>query len=154
MTRQHSDIPQDLHEVASRLDALASDAPSGLEARIFATSVHELRPGVSRARLAEGGVLAKIGPVRWLAPIAAAAAVGLLAWGGSMLLAPGITNPGRFDLVATVALDEHVLAALEYADLFTDLGWGDTLTRDAEALDGEWRPTIDAVSLEGELGAG
>lgn len=29
MTRQHSDIPQDLHEVASRLDALASDAPVG-----------------------------------------------------------------------------------------------------------------------------
>lgn len=150
MSHEHTDIPHDLLDMAQRLDALAEGAPPGLEDRVFHASVAVLR----EAQEGHGGVLARIGLVRWLAPIAAAAAVGVLAWGGSVLLAPGVSTPGQPDRVATVALDEHVLAALEYADLFSEVGWVDTLTREAEAIEGDWQPTIDAVTLDGEMGAG
>lgn len=151
MTHKHTDIPSELLGVAHQLDALAKETPAGIEDRVYVASLPALRDGKAH----RGGVLARIGPLEWLSPIAAAAAVAFLAWGLSVLLAPGVTPDGRADLIATVALDEHVIAALEYADLFAEAGWAEPLARDAEALEAHWQPMIDTVMLlDDEMGAG
>ncbi len=151
---ESEDIPSDLRDLASQISAIPGDAPEALEARAFEASVVALREG-----RANTGVIGRIGFLRWMAPIAAAAAVGLLAWAGATWLVPASTNPTQPDRVTTVALDEHVSEALEYADLFSDTSWSDTLAEDAEQLDEAWRPTVEAWSFGGdsassELGAG
>lgn len=143
-------IPEDIRDVAERLRSLPGDAPEGLEARTFEASVAALRDG----RAHRGGVLAKIGPVRWMAPVAAAAAVGLLAWAGATWMAPATTTGPEPSRVTTVALDEHVSDALEYADLFADASWTGTLSEDAETLDEAWEPTVESWSFDSDLGAG
>ncbi|MFI4916737.1 MAG: hypothetical protein ACIAS6_09570 [Phycisphaerales bacterium JB060] len=143
-------IPEDIRDLAERLRSLPGDAPEGLESRTFEASVSALRDG----RANRGGVLAKIGPVRWMAPIAAAAAVGLLAWAGATWMAPATTTGPEPSRVTTVAFDEHVSEALEYADLFADASWTGTLSEDAETLDEAWEPTVESWSFDSDLGAG
>ena len=160
MTRREdisADIPSDLQELAGQIRAmpdrvpgrLPGDAPEGLEARVFDASVGALRESAPMA-----GVAGKIGPLRWAAPLAAAAAVGLLAWAGSTWLAPSSTHQPDPSVVSTVALDDHVEDVLEYADLFSDASWGTALVEDAQELDGSWEPTVEAWTLEGETEAG
>lgn len=149
-THESEHIPEDVRDVAERLRSLPTDVPEGLEARTFEASVVALREG--RAR--RSGVLARIGPVRWMAPVAAAAAVGLLAWAGATFMAPATTPSEQPSVVTTVALDEQVSAALEYADLFADASWSETLAEDVESLDESWEPTVESWSFESELGAG
>eukprot|EP01025_Chloroclados_australasicus_P015375 TRINITY_DN17361_c1_g1_i10.p3 TRINITY_DN17361_c1_g1~~TRINITY_DN17361_c1_g1_i10.p3 ORF type:complete len:159 (-),score=42.27 TRINITY_DN17361_c1_g1_i10:176-652(-) len=143
-------LPEDVRGVADQLRALPVDAPDGLEDRVYQASVQALRDGRSRRT----GVLARIGPVKWMAPIAAAAAVGLLAWAGASWMSPATTPTDQPNVVSTVALDEHVDAALEYADLFADAAWTETLAEEAESLDDAWEPTVESWSLDGEMGAG
>lgn len=150
MQRESEHIPEDVRGVADQVRALPSDAPEGLEARVYDASIGALRDGRSQ----RGGVLAKIGPVRWMAPISAAAAVGLLAWAGATWMAPPAPSHNQPTAVSTVALDEHVDAVLEYADLFADDAWTETLAEDAESLDDAWEPSVETWSLEGEVGAG
>lgn len=149
MASRHEDIPSELHGVADQVRALPSDAPEGLESRTFEASVVALRAGREN-----GGVIGRIGFVRWMAPLAAAAVVGLLAWAGSAWLVPPTTNPVEPNPVTTVALDDHVSDVLEYADLFSDTSWSETLAEDAEELDDAWEPTVESWSIDGELGAG
>ncbi len=146
---QPEDIPTELQGLVGEIRALPSDAPEGLEARTFEASVSALR----EARLS-GGVLAKIGPVRWVTPIAAAAAVGLIAWAGAAWFMPAHPSPVEPNVVTTVALDDHVSDVLEYADLFSDTSWTGTLAEDAEELDDAWEPTVESWSIDGEMGAG
>lgn len=148
MAPKYEDIPSELHGVADHLRALPSDTPEGLEDRVFEASVSALREG------AQTGVVGRIGFVRWVAPIAAAAAIGLVAWVSATWLAPPSTTTVQPDPVATVALDDHVSNVLEYADLFGDSTWSDTLAEDAEELDESWEPTVESWSLDGEMGAG
>jgi hypothetical protein len=148
MASKYQDIPTELHDVADQVRAMAGDAPQGLEARTFEASVSALR----EARQS-GGVLARIGPARWVAPVAAAAAVGLIAWAGAAWFMPAHPSPVAPSVVATVALDDHVSDVLEYADLFSDASWTDTLAEDAEELDDAWEPTVESWSLDGEMGA-
>jgi|GEM_PF-4701959 len=149
MASKYQDIPAELHDVAEQVRALPGDAPEGLEARTFEASVAALRDGGET-----GGVIGRIGPVRWMAPVAAAAAVGLLAWVGATWMLPSTTSPTDPQPVSTVALDDHVSSVLEYADLFSDASWSDTLAEDAEQLDDAWEPTVESWSLEGAMGAG
>ncbi|MFI4881861.1 MAG: hypothetical protein ACIAQU_04675 [Phycisphaerales bacterium JB064] len=144
-----TDIPSELQDLASQIRAMPGDAPEGLEARVFDSSVRALREGCAQP----ASVAGKIGPLRWIAPVAAAAAVGLLAWAGAAWLVPSNSaqpDPGR---VSTVALDDHVSDVLAYADLFTDSSWGTTLAEDAQELDEGWEPTVEAWSLDSETGA-
>ena len=152
MAQQHgkteADVPSDLRAVAEQIRAMPSDASDGLEARVFEASVSSLRDGRERPTLA-----GRIGPWRWAAPLAAAAAVGLLAWAGSSWLAPA--PPATPDVaVAAAPLDEHVSDVLAYADLFDDSSWSTTVADEAEALEASWEPTIEAWSLDGEMEAG
>lgn len=143
-------IPSELQSLAGQIRALPDDAPEGLEARTFEASVVALR----HAREHRGGVLARIGPVRWMAPIAAAAVVGLLAWAGATwLVPPSATSPDP-SAVSVVALDEHIDEALEYANLFGGSNWNATLAEDAEELEDAWEPTVESWSWNGEMGAG
>ena len=150
MQRESEHIPEDVRSMADQVRALPSDAPKGLEARVYDASIEALRDGRSH----RGGVLAKIGPAKWMAPIAAAAAVGLLAWAGATWMAPSAPSNNQPTAVSTVALDEHVDAVLEYADLFADDAWTETLAEDAESLDDAWEPSVETWSLDGEVGAG
>lgn len=143
------EIPSELQDLASQIRSMPGDAPEGLEARVFGASVGALREG----RAAPAGVAGRIGPMRWLAPVAAAAAVGLLAWAGASWFGPAAGGPSAPQQVSTVALDEHVSDVLEYADLFSDMSWGTTLAEDAEELDEGWELTVDSWSLESETGA-
>lgn len=149
MAPKYEDIPSELHGVADQVRALPSDAPEGLEDRAFEASVSALREGAHA-----GGVIGRVGFVRWMAPIAAAAAVGLVAWVSATWLAPPSTTTVEPNPVATVALDDHVSDVLEYADLFGDSTWSETLAEDAEELDESWEPTVESWLLDGELGAG
>lgn len=148
MASKYEDIPTELREVADRVRAMSGDVPEGLEARTFEASVVALREGGNA-----GSVIGRIGPVRWLAPIAAAAAVGLLAWAGATWMVPSTSNPVQPRPVSTVALDDHVSRVLEYASLFSDATWSDTLAEDAEQLDDAWEPSVESWSFDGELGA-
>ncbi|UYV11732.1 MAG: hypothetical protein NCW75_10530 [Phycisphaera sp.] len=149
MASRHEDIPSELHDVADQVRALPSDAADGLEARTFEASVAALREEPEG-----GGVVGRIGFARWMAPVAAAAVVGLLAWAGAAWLVPPTTTSVDPNPVSTVALDDHVSDILEYADLFTDSSWSETLAEDVEELDDAWEPTIESWSIDGELGAG
>ncbi|MEQ8845491.1 MAG: hypothetical protein RIB58_11615 [Phycisphaerales bacterium] len=144
-----NDIPHDLHDLAEQIRALPEDAPEGLETRVFDASVAELREG---GRVSVAG---RIGPLRWLAPLAAAAAVALLAWAGSSLLGPSTPTTTEGPRVASnESVDEHVSDVLAYADLFGEADWSDTLVEEAEALDQDWEPTVEAWSLDGSVEAG
>jgi len=143
------DLPEDLRELAGRIEAMPGDVPRGLEARVFSASVGALREHEQPSR----GIVGKIGFVRWTAPVAAAAALGLLAWAGAVWLSPANTTLPQADATTVSALDEHVEDALAYADLFAVPSWGASLVEDAEALDESWEPSIDAWSLDGEYGA-
>lgn len=109
-------VPEDVRAIADRLDALPIDAPEGLEARVYEASVGELQGDSDRRH-----VLAVIGPLRWLGPLAATAAVvgiavGLAQLGGTPTAggggAAGATGPA-------VALDEQVADGLAFASLFS-----------------------------------
>ncbi len=140
-------LPEDLRELAGRLEAMPGDTPEGLESRVFEASVGELITNDSPA------VVGRIGVMRWLAPLAAAAAVAVLAWAGSSLLSPSNSMTPEPQVAQAVALDEHVDDVLSYAGLFSDSSWDEALVEDADALEEAWEPAVEPWSLDGDLGA-
>jgi len=113
-------VPEDVRAIADRLDALPVDAPQGLEARVYEASVGELQGDGGRRP-----VLAVIGPLRWLGPLAATAAVvgiavGLAQLGGTPAGGGSGADGGAAGLPGpAVALDEQVADGLAFASLFS-----------------------------------
>ncbi|MGD1916858.1 MAG: hypothetical protein ACFCBV_11815 [Phycisphaerales bacterium] len=147
MAGVNGELPEDLRELAGRIESMPSDAPKGLEARVFEASVGELATGH------HSGIAGRIGHARWIAPMAAAAALGLLAWAGASWLSPGNAVTPAPQIAQAEAFDEHVDDVLAYAGLFSDSSWDDALAEDADALEDAWEPTVESWSLDGELGA-
>ncbi|MEO1008368.1 MAG: hypothetical protein AAFX79_07360 [Planctomycetota bacterium] len=143
MTSKHDDIPDDVRDIADRVralsDAMPDEAPGDLEARVFAASVGTLREAREQG---PPGVLAVIGP-RWLLPVGAIAALLAIAAVASVVFAPPLA-PGPRESIAVVALDEHVEAGLEYAELFGSGGdWASDL------VDADWEAQLGDLEFGG-----